>query len=124
MKRTTPEEPRLASNAEINRDLRTLTRIYSLAVKDGRLASRPHIALLREDSVRTGFFEPHQYRSVLSHLPAELRPIVTFAYKHRGRVDRVAGGALLAPVSESRAGKRVGLRARRAVSRGERARTA
>ena len=36
--------------------------------------------MLREDNVRTGFFERDQYRSLLAHLPAEVRPIVTFAF--------------------------------------------
>jgi integrase len=67
-------------NAEINRELQVLKRILNLAVKDGRLPSRPHIAMLREDNVRQGFFEAHQYESVLKHLPDELQPVVTFAY--------------------------------------------
>lgn len=36
--------------------------------------------MLREAPARAGFFEPDQYRSVLSNLPVELRPIITFAY--------------------------------------------
>ena len=54
------------SNAEINRELQALKRIFSLAIKDGRIAMRPHIPLLREDNVRVGFFEPDQLASVLS----------------------------------------------------------
>ena len=51
-----------------------------LAIKAGKLMARPHIALLREDNARQGFFEPEQYRSVLRHLPDDLRPVVQFAY--------------------------------------------
>ena len=36
--------------------------------------------MLRENNVRTGFFEREQYREVKGYLPAELRPVVTFAY--------------------------------------------
>ena len=36
--------------------------------------------MLRENNVRTGFFEHEQYQSVLNELPVDLRPIVTFAY--------------------------------------------
>jgi hypothetical protein len=35
-----------------------------------------YVALLREDNVRQGFFEEHQHRPVLQHLPEELRPVV------------------------------------------------
>ena len=42
--------------------------------------TQPHIALLREDNARQGFFEPEHLRDVLKHLPEELRPVVKFAY--------------------------------------------
>ena len=40
------------SNAEINRELTILKRVFSLAILGGRLAMRPHIQMLREDNVR------------------------------------------------------------------------
>jgi integrase len=67
------------SNAEINRELQILKRTFSLAIKSGRIAMRPHIPLLREDNVRAGFFEPEQLADVLSHLPTAIRPIIRFA---------------------------------------------
>lgn len=36
--------------------------------------------MLQEHNVRTGFFEPDQFASVLRHLPAEIRAVITFAY--------------------------------------------
>ncbi len=36
--------------------------------------------MLKEKNVRTGFFEPEQYQSVLAHLPAEIKPSIEFAY--------------------------------------------
>ena len=71
---------RPVSNAEINRELTTLKRMFSLAIQAGKLHYKPHIPLLREDNTRTGFFEPDQFRSVLAHLPEEIQPIITFAY--------------------------------------------
>jgi integrase len=71
---------RPVSNAEINRELTTLKRMFSLAIQAGKLHHKPHIPLLREDNTRTGFFEPDQFRSVLAHLPEEIQPIVKFAY--------------------------------------------
>jgi integrase len=76
----TPEVRRPASNAEINRELALLKRMFTLAIQAGKLLYRPHIPMLKENNVRTGFFEPDQYRSVLAHLPEEIRVIIQFAY--------------------------------------------
>ncbi len=75
-----PEKRKPVSPAEINRELQILKRIFSLAIASGRIAAKPAFKMLREAPARAGFFEPDQYRSVLSHLPTELRPIITFAY--------------------------------------------
>jgi integrase len=68
------------SNAEINRELTILKRMFSLAIQAGKLLHKPHVPLLREDNTRTGFFEAEQFQSVRSHLPAALQPVVEFAY--------------------------------------------
>ncbi len=78
-----PEQVRTierVSNGEINRELTILKRIFSLATQAGKLLHKPHIPLLREDNARAGFFEPEQYESVMTHLPAALRPVVEFSY--------------------------------------------
>ena len=36
--------------------------------------------MLREQNVRTGFFELDQFRAVIAHLPEPLRPVFTFGY--------------------------------------------
>ena len=69
-----------ASNAEINRELAVLKRMYSLAVQGQKLRHRPYIPMLQENNVRTGFFEAEQFTALLSHLPAELQPVMQFAY--------------------------------------------
>ena len=74
------ESRRPVSNAEINRELTTVKRMFSLAIQAGKLHHKPHIPLLAENNTRTGFFELDQFRSVLAHLPEEIQPIVTFAY--------------------------------------------
>lgn len=68
------------SNAEINRELAALKRMFSLAMQAGKLLARPHIPMLEERNVRTGFFEREQFECVRSHLSEYARPIVTFAY--------------------------------------------
>lgn len=74
-----PAVTRPVSNGEINRELQVLKRMFNLAVQQGRLMHRPHIPMLRESNVRTGFFEPAQLAAVLRHLPAEIAPIIRFA---------------------------------------------
>ena len=69
-----------ASNAEINRELTLLKRMYSLAKQAGKLLHIPHIPLLEERNVRVGFFEPQQLASVLAHLRASLQPVIVFAF--------------------------------------------
>jgi integrase len=81
--RRIPERTRAidgVSNAEINRELTILKRMFTLAVQSGKLLYRPHIPLLKEDNTRTGFFEPEQFASVYAHLPEPLKPILEFAY--------------------------------------------
>jgi integrase len=70
------------SNSEINRELGLLDRIFSLAIKQNRLpaSSKPHIPKLREPAARSGFFEKDQVAAVVAHLPAEIQPVVEFAY--------------------------------------------
>lgn len=79
-KQLVPAVTKPVSAAEINRELQILKRIFSLAIKSGRIAGKPAFEMLREAPARAGFFEPEQYRSVLAHLPAEVQPVITFAY--------------------------------------------
>jgi integrase len=67
------------SNAEINRELQLLKRIFSLAIQGGRIAMRPHIPMLREANARAGFFEADQLDGVLARLPSEVQPVIRFA---------------------------------------------
>jgi len=69
-----------ATNGGINRELTALKRSFILGMQAGKLTAKPHVPMLQEDNVRTGFFEREQLECVRSHLPAELRGMVTFAY--------------------------------------------
>lgn len=75
-----------ASNAEINRELAILKRAFRLAMQAGKLLYRPHIPMLEEHNVRTGFFERDEFEAVRSRLREYLRPVVTFAYLTGWRV--------------------------------------
>lgn len=74
------EERRPASDAEINRELALLKRMFSLAVEAGKLLYIPNIPMLKERNVRSGFFEREQFESVMAHLPVEVQPVIEFAY--------------------------------------------
>ncbi|MBI1875504.1 MAG: site-specific integrase [Acidobacteria bacterium] len=81
------EERRPVSAGEINRELTVLKRMFSLTVQSGKLHHKPYIPLLREDNVRTGFFEADQYHAVLKRLPESMRPVVMFAYVTGWRIN-------------------------------------
>jgi integrase len=80
---TVPEQRRSTtgtSNAEINRELTILKRMFTLSMQAGKLLHRPHIPMLEERNTRKGFFEPEMLCGVLAHLPESLRPVIEFAY--------------------------------------------
>ena len=54
--------------------------MFSLAVEGGKLLFRPHIPMLQERNVRTGFFERDQFEEVRDALPQSVGSVVTFAY--------------------------------------------
>ena len=78
-----------ARNGTINRELATLKRMFNLARERKKLLHDhiPEITMLQENNVRQGFFEHHEYLSVLKHLPAAVRPAVTFAYVTGWRIN-------------------------------------
>jgi integrase len=70
----------VAKPATINRELAALRRAFRLAVRGGELVAMPYVGLLRENNVRTGFFERAEFEAILKCLPAELHPPLKFAY--------------------------------------------
>jgi integrase len=75
------------SNGEINRELTVLKRMFSLAIQSGKLLQKPHIALLKEDNVRVGFFERDQFQAVLQRLAPAVRAVFAFTYITGWRID-------------------------------------
>lgn len=71
-----------AANATINRELALLKRSFNLGRKATPpvVARVPHIPMLKEDNVRTGFFELSEFRALCAALPEEIRPLVSFAF--------------------------------------------
>ena len=75
-----------ASNASINRELAVLKRMFTLAIAGGALLHRPHIPMLKERNVRSGFFERDEFEAVRAQLSPALRSVTTFAYLTGWRV--------------------------------------
>jgi integrase len=109
------------SNAEINRELAALKRMFNLARQQTppKVDHVPYIPILQEDNVRSGFFEPEAFRAVLKELPGYLKPVATFAYYTSwrkeeilnlmwGQVDLEAGTVRLEPgTTKNREGRTV-----------------
>ena len=75
-----------ASNAEINRELDCLSKMFKLAIQDGRLFVRPHIPKLKEAAARKGFVTSEEYGAVAAELEPHMRAIWTFLYLTGWRV--------------------------------------
>jgi integrase len=74
------------TNGSINRELAALKRMYNLGLRNGKIIRKPHIDMLQEDNVRTGFFEWEQFQAVHARLAEHLQTAMLFAYLTGWRV--------------------------------------
>jgi integrase len=75
-----------AALASISAELAALRRAFNLAVRAGRLQSRPPFPTLRLNNRRQGFFEEEDFRAVLAELPEHLKPLMTVGFLTGWRV--------------------------------------
>jgi len=80
-----------AANATIRNELAALRRMFTLAIQAGKVTQPPYIPSVEVRNTRSGFFEVEQFRSVLKHLPVDLRPVVEFAYLTGWRRSEILG---------------------------------
>jgi integrase len=87
-------EKRLADGdrpATINRKTELIGQAFRLALERGEVRSIPKIRHLSEQgNARQGFFSEAEFRSVIEHLPADLKDFALFAYLTGWRKSEVA----------------------------------
>ena len=67
----------------VNREVSYLRRAFNLALRSRRVAERPEFSLLRENNVRTGFFEPVDFGALLATSPNYLKARLSGRVHHR-----------------------------------------
>ena len=66
--------------ATINRETTMLGESFRLAIRRRQISSMPEIPKLRENNVRSGFFEKGEFGAIVGHLPEYLQGFARFGF--------------------------------------------
>lgn len=80
-----------AANGTINRELEAMRHAFKLAIQGRKLLYMPHVPMLREDNVRTGFLTSEEVDRLSSHLKPPLDSFVRFAFLTGWRYSEIQG---------------------------------
>ncbi len=82
-----------AANSSINRELAALKRMMNIGARQTppKVDRVPYIPMLKENNIRTGFFEHDEFLKFRDKLPKYLQGFVTFAYTLGWRVSEITG---------------------------------
>lgn len=80
-----------AKPGTINRELEAIRHTFRLALQGRRILAMPHIPMLREDNVRTGFFTRAEVARLCEFLEAPLDSFVWFAFLTGWRLEEIRG---------------------------------
>ncbi len=78
-----------SANATINRELAFLKRAFNLGIQAEKIVRKPYIPMLKENNVRTGFFEYGEFIALRNALPDYFKPVATFAYYTGWRKEEI-----------------------------------
>lgn len=81
-----------AKPATINRELSALKRMLNLGARNTppKVDRVPYVPMLKENSVRKGFFEHGDYLSLHDKLPEHLKGFASFGYKQGWRISEIS----------------------------------
>ena len=81
------------ANSSINREMAALKRMMNIGARQTppKVDRVPYIPMLKENNIRTGFFEHDEFLKFRDALPFYLKGFVTFAYKLGWRVSEITG---------------------------------
>jgi len=80
-----------AAPATVKYELALLRRAMTLAVRQGRLTSRPAFPEIGVQNARVGFFEPAEFEAVVRELPAPIKRIAVVGYYTGWRKSEILG---------------------------------